>query len=636
LNKKGILELYFNKVYFGHGAYGIEMAARTYFGKPVSEINLAESAILCGLIKAPSRYSPYNNLDKAKKRQFVVLKRMRNESYINSEEADQAYKESLHLTSLKYGQKSQNYFLEHVRIYLEEKYGTEIVYKGGLKVYTTMNKEMQKAAVGALQKGLRNLDKRQGYRGPIGHDDIDADKELNEKEPFKKITMKPGDLFTATVLKVSAAEATVKTQGILGRIFLSDTKWVRKMIDAKGNTIKRFRKLKLTDIVKSGDIVKVRVKKVTEQEPVFKLEQEPLVQGAVVAIDQATGYIRALVGGYDFSKSEFNRAINAKRQAGSAFKPIIFGSAMDSGFTPSTIVVDEPVAYPGEVFGDWEPENYNGKYNGPTRLRDALAYSINVATIKLLEEMDIHDVVKFARSLGIKGPFPYNLTLALGSLSVSPLEMTSAFSVFAREGVRLDPIAVKYVTDMNGNVLENNKPSGLRVISPQTSYLVTSMLEDVVKYGTGWRAKALKRPVAGKTGTTNEYRDAWFIGYTPDLVSAVWVGFDDMRRLGKQETGSRAAAPIWVSFMKEALRVISPFGSEEVEKGEIKSFHVPEKIVTTVIDPLTGLLATKDTERMVEVFKEGSVPVEYSTNFYRELVMKQKAALKRKMNKNKR
>jgi penicillin-binding protein 1A len=588
------------------------------------------------LIKAPSRYSPYNNLDKAKKRQFVVLKRMRNESYINSEEADQAYKESLHLTSLKYGQKSQNYFLEHVRIYLEEKYGTEIVYKGGLKVYTTMNKEMQKAAVGALQKGLRNLDKRQGYRGPIGHDDIDADKELNEKEPFKKITMKPGDLFTATVLKVSAAEATVKTQGILGRIFLSDTKWVRKMIDAKGNTIKRFRKLKLTDIVKSGDIVKVRVKKVTEQEPVFKLEQEPLVQGAVVAIDQATGYIRALVGGYDFSKSEFNRAINAKRQAGSAFKPIIFGSAMDSGFTPSTIVVDEPVAYPGEVFGDWEPENYNGKYNGPTRLRDALAYSINVATIKLLEEMDIHDVVKFARSLGIKGPFPYNLTLALGSLSVSPLEMTSAFSVFAREGVRLDPIAVKYVTDMNGNVLENNKPSGLRVISPQTSYLVTSMLEDVVKYGTGWRAKALKRPVAGKTGTTNDYRDAWFIGYTPDLVSAVWVGFDDMRRLGKQETGSRAAAPIWVSFMKEALRVISPFGSEEVEKGEIKSFHVPEKIVTTVIDPLTGLLATKDTERMVEVFKEGSVPVEYSTNFYRELVMKQKAALKRKMNKNKR
>jgi penicillin-binding protein 1A len=309
---------------------------------------------------------------------------------------------------------------------------------------------------------------------------------------------------------------------------------------------------------------------------------------------------------------------------------------MDSGFTPATIVVDEPVAYPSEVFGDWEPENYDEKFHGPTRLRDALAHSINIVTIKLLEEMDIHSVIKFARSIGIRGPFPYNLTLALGSLSVSPLEMTSAFSVFAREGVRVDPIAVKYVIDAQGNVLENNKPVGVQVISPQTAFLVTSILEDVVKYGTGWRAKALKRPVAGKTGTTNEYKDAWFIGYTPELVAGVWVGFDDMRKLGKKETGSRAAAPIWVSFMKDALAAISPFGREETEKADIKAFHVPDKIVTTVIDPLTGLLATDDTDRMVEVFKEGSVPVEYSTKFYRELVINQKKSLKQKINKDNR
>ncbi len=624
LTKEEILELYLNKIYFGHGAYGIEMAARAYFGKSVSDIDLAEAAILCGLIKAPSRYSPYNNLDRSKNRQYVVLRRMQKENYITQKQVDKAYKKTLYLSSLRYGQESQNYFLEYVRKYLEDKYGAERVYKGRLKVYTTLNSEMQEAAVKSLQSGLRSLDKRQGFRGPLGHKDIDVLKELDEKQPFKKTIMKPGDLLTATVLRISDTDATVKTRGVIGRFFLEDTKWARKVIDSKGDVIKKFRKFKLSDILKPGDIVNVRVKDVRGTEPVFLLEQEPLVQGAIVAIEPATGYIRVIVGGYDFSKSEFNRAVYARRQAGSAFKPIIYSSAMDSGFTPASIVVDEPVSFPSDVFGDWEPANYDGKYHGPTRLREALAYSKNIVTIKLLEEMNIRKVIKFAEDIGIKGPFPYNLTLALGSLSVTPLELTSAFCVFAREGIRIDPISIKYITDSEGNVIENNKPQAVKALNPQTAFIVTSMLEDVVKYGTGRRARVLKRPVAGKTGTTNEYRDAWFIGYTPELASAVWVGFDDMRQLGDKETGSRAALPIWVPFMQDALAVVSPFGG----KIEKKPFNIPEGIVTAVIDPLTGLLAAGDSEKMEEVFKEGTVPVEYSTKFYRDLVRKQKKKMK--------
>jgi penicillin-binding protein 1A len=602
------------------------MAARAFFGKTVSEIDLAEAAMVCGLIKAPNKYSPYANLEKAKERQRVVLNRMVEENYITTEQADNAYQEPLYLSSLRYGRESQNYFLEYVRKYLEERYGTEKVYQGGLKVYSTLNRNMQEAAVRSLQEGLRSLDKRQGFRGPVGHEDIDVGKELREKEPFQTIELKKGDVAIATVLKVSAKDATVKTKGIVGRLFALDSKWARKVIDSKGKVIKRFKQLRLSDILKPGDKIRVRVKKMSGNLPVFLLEQGPVVQGAVVAIENSTGFIRALVGGYDFSISEFNRAVAAKRQAGSAFKPIIYATAMDSGFTPATIVVDEPVSYPTEVFGDWEPQNYTGKYRGPTRLRDALAYSINIVTIKLLEEMDIHDVIRLSRSLGIPGPFPFNLTLALGSLSVSPLTMTSAFSVFARQGVRVDPIAVKYITDSDGNVLEENRPERLEAIDPQTAYLVTSMLEDVVKYGTGWRAKAIKRPVGGKTGTTNEYRDAWFIGFTSELTSGVWVGFDDMRKLGKQETGSKAAAPIWVSFMQDALAETSPFGAGGAEM----TFPAPEGIVTTVIDPLTGLLASRDSESMVEVFKEGTVPVEYSSKFYRDLVIKQKKTLEKK------
>ncbi|HDH10975.1 MAG TPA: PBP1A family penicillin-binding protein [Nitrospirae bacterium] len=626
LTKEEILELYLNKIYFGHGAYGVEMAARAYFGKSISDVNLAEAALLAGLIKAPSRYSPYSNLDKAKQRQYIVLRRMADEGYISREQAAEAYEQPLYLSSVRYEKYTPNYFLEYIRKYLEDEYGVEMTYKGGLRVYTTLNKKVQFAAVNSLKKGLRRLDKRQGYRGPLDHKDVNLKDELANKGNFTKIVIKQGDIVTGTVLKVSASKAVIKTGDVIGNLFLSGAKWAKKLIDSQGNVIKEFRKLRLTNILKAGDVIRVKVKDLSSRKPLFTLEQDPVVQGAVVAIEPSTGYIRAIVGGYDFRKSEFNRAVFAKRQAGSVFKPITYAAALDNGYTPASLIIDEPLIYESEKYGDWEPENYDEKYHGATRLRDALAYSRNIVTVKLLEEVGVNKVIKFARSIGIKGPFPHNLTLGLGSLSVSPLEMTSAFCVFAQGGIRMAPIAVKYIIDADGNVLENNIPEGVRVISPQTAFLATSMLEDVVKYGTGWRAKALRRPVAGKTGTTNEYKDAWFIGYTPELAAGVWVGFDNMRTLGDGETGSKAAAPVWVNFMKKALTEISPFDSKDVEK---KPFPVPDGIVTAVIDPLTGLLATNETRKMVEFFKEGTVPTIYSTYFYRDLILRQKKELRK-------
>ena len=627
MTKEEILELYLNKIYFGHGAYGIEMAARAHFGKPVSELGLSESALLAGLIKAPSRYTPYSNLNKAKERQFTVLKRMQAEGYITEAQVESAFEEPLYLTSAKYDRDKPGYFLEYIRKYLEDRYGVEMIYKGGLKVHTALNRKVQSAAAKALKKGLQKLDKRQGFRGPIGHKDIDLEKELQSVEDYKKVVMKKGDILTATVLRVSPESAMVKARGVKGLLYALDAKWARKRIDSKGNEIKKLKTLKLDQILKPGDLIKVRVKKTSSTETVFFLDQDPLAQGALVALEPATGYIRAIVGGYDFNKSEFNRAVSARRQAGSVFKPITYAAAMDHGLTPASIVIDEPLLYESEEYGDWEPENYDEKYHGATRLREALQYSRNIATVKLLEKLGVSRVIQFARSLGIKGPFPRNLTLGLGSLSITPLEITSAFNVLAAKGIRMEPIVVKYVLDPEGNVLESNRPNGVRAINAQTAYLATSMLEDVVKKGTGWRAKALKRPVAGKTGTTNEYRDAWFLGYTTDLTAGVWVGFDSLRSLGKDETGSKAAAPIWVSFMKKALKEITPYRSRNNLDDETE-FEVPEGIVTAIIDPLTGLLATKESEKMVEFFKEGSVPTVYAEALYRDIIRRNKEELR--------
>lgn len=601
LTKNDILELYLNRVYLGHGAYGMEMASRVYFGKSVRDITLPEAALLAGIIKGPSAYSPYNNLIKAKERQETVLGRMEDEGFIKPSEKEKALKHHLNLTNLHRGEDANNYFIEYVRKYLEETYGTEVVYKGGLSVYTTLNKNAQAAAARSLREGLRELDKRRGWRGPSEHREVDAEKELKKKDASQFLT-NIGDIIPGIVLKVGAKEAVIKSRGILGRLTLANAQWASRTLNLKNGRVTELTNFSLDKILKVGDVVRVGFKTARGSNVELTLEQEPDVEGAVVAIDPGTGFIRAMVGGYDYARSEFNRAASAKRQPGSAFKPVIYAAAMDNGFSPASIINDEPVTYKWGPDGSWSPENYDHKHYGPTRLREALTYSRNVVTVKLVDEMGVDKVISFARELGLEGDMPRNLSIALGSISVTPLELAAAYSVFANSGIRMKPLSIKYVADSKGQILESNEPEGEEAISPQTSFLITSMMEDVVTYGTGWRIKALGRPVAGKTGTTNDYKDAWFVGYTPEMAVSVWVGFDDMRPLGNRETGASAASPIWLNFMRS------------VDTGERTGFTMPEGIVSFPIDAANGLLVKPGTSGLKEYFKAGAQPKEYSSN----------------------
>ena len=609
LDKREILELYLNKIYFGHGAYGVEMASRIYFGKPVRDIKLPEAALITGLIKAPSLYSPFNDLGKARERQYIVLSRMVEEGYLKKSEMEQALKQPLSLSSMRKGIDANNYFIEYVRKYLEDKYGIEKVYKGNLRVYTTLDRTAQTAAAKAVQDGLRALDKRRGWRGPIDHKkDLDIGQEMKTSELSTIVATNPGDLSTGLVLKVTNKEAIVKVRGVIGKLAPEDAQWASKILDLDSGKSRVLKKFILPQILQPGDIVKVSIKSVQGNTIRLSLQQEPQAEAALVALDQETGFIRAMIGGYDFVKSDFNRVLYAKRQPGSAFKPIIYAAALQNGYTPASIITDEPVTYTGGAQGDWSPENADNKFHGPTTLREALTYSRNVVTVKLVDAVGIDKVVDFARTIGIQGELPRNLTLALGSLSISPLELALCYSVFANGGLKVKPIAIKYITDANGSVLESNDPEAEEVISSTTAFLITSLMENVVQHGTGWRAKALGRPVAGKTGTTNDYRDAWFVGYTPNLTAAVWVGFDDTKPLGALETGARAASPIWVSFMQNAL------------SGPPEAFTVPEGIVIRTIDPGTGLLAREEADGVREYFKEGTEPEQYTPSpFFRRI-----------------
>jgi penicillin-binding protein 1A len=603
LDKKEILELYLNRIYFGHGAYGVEMASRVYFGKSVRDLTLPESAMIAALIKAPATYSPYNNLTKAKERQETVLMRMEEEGYIKRSEREKAEKQPLYLSNIRRGLEANNYFIEHVRKYLEEKYDEDTIYKGGLKVYTTLDRTMQAAAQKALQEGLRDLDKRRGWRGPVDHKEIDVKKEIESKNAYNSTITGGDEIASGLVLKVSEKNALIKTRGIIGKLLIEDAQWAANAIDPKTRKLNAIKNFNLTKILRPGDIVKVKAKSIKGKDINLSLEQEPEVEGSVVAIEHSTGFIRAIVGGHDYTKSEYNRAIYAKRQPGSAFKPIIYASAMDNGFTPSSIINDEPITYKGGPKGEWTPKNYDHKHYGPTRLRDALAYSRNVVTVKLVDSIGVDRVIDFSKNIGIEGDIPPNLSMALGSFSVTPLELAMAYSVFANSGIKMKSRAIKYITDPKGRVLESNEPQGEQAVSQQTAFLITSMMQDVINYGTGWRIKALGRVAVGKTGTTNDYRDAWFVGYTSNITACVWVGFDDMRPLGFQETGAKAASPIWLNFM-----LSTPINESS------STFSIPEGIVSYPIDPATGLLSKDETQgALKEYFKEGTQPTQFSS-----------------------
>ncbi|MBW2039895.1 MAG: penicillin-binding protein 1A [Deltaproteobacteria bacterium] len=633
LTKEEILYIYLNQIYLGHGNYGVEAAAQDYFGKGVEELTLSEAALLAGLPRAPEKYSPLHHLNQAKGRQAYVLGRMVEDGYITKKEADRDYQAPLEIKTRedKY-LNTAPYFTEYVRIYLQEKYGEDLLYTQGLQVHTTLDLKMQREAQEALQKGLIELDRRQGYRGPemvLKRDEIAVFcQEMAQK--LMEHPIKAGETYLGVVRGISKDKKRVwvRIGDKRGYIPFKKMRWARTPnpeVDYSTALLKEP-----SQALKKGYVVRVRVEEILPKGLVkLDLEQEPEVQGAILSVELPTGYVQAMVGGRDFLKSQFNRALQARRQPGSAFKPIVYAAALDKGFTPASIIIDSPVIYYDTLKEDsWKPKNFEERFYGPTTLRTALTHSRNVVTIKLLRDIGVPYAIDYARGLGIESPLTPDLSLSLGSSEVTLLELVRAYAVFAARGHLLKPIFVKKVLDRDENILEENLPLPLeadlkkkegmiveedlkrgeegvcpQVISEETSYIMTSLLEGVVAHGTGWRARNLGRPCAGKTGTTNEYTDAWFVGYTPDLITGVWVGFDEKRPLGKFETGSRTASPIWVSFMKRAL-----------EGKPVRDFPIPEGIVFAKIDPETGLLAPPDAkEAIFECFTEGTQPTTFAS-----------------------
>ncbi len=603
LTKQEILELYLNKVYFGHGAYGVQMAAKTYFGKNIWDVNQAEAALLAGLPKSPMAYSPYSDIDLAKFRQQQVLHRMVEEGYLTEDQSLKIYNQPIYLENLRTREEVAPHVVDYIRQYVEKKYGTEKLYQGGLKVFTSIDMDLQRAAVNALQDGLRALDKRQGFRGRVGFKKL---KSTPIQWETLHVMVKPGEGFNAHVLAVGDYYITVKGRGMVGYIMQDDMAWALVKKKKNKNDPDEFRKPQ--ELVQPGDIIKVRLKDYDKKKQLatFILDQTPLVEGAVVSIEPYTGYVRALVGGYDFVEGGFNHATEAHRQPGSSFKPFIYGAALENGFTPASILMDQPVIYDkseSEKKG-WKPTNYDDRFLGPMRMRTALALSRNAVTVGLLEKVGLEKTIDFARKAGITSQINYDYTTALGSSAVTPLELTSAYATFASQGVRTEPIFITSIVDGSGTVLESYEPDPKEAIDPTTAYLVTSLLESVVKEGTGRGAQVLGKPVAGKTGTTNNFVDAWFMGYAPSIVTGVWVGYDNPKAsLGDRETGARAALPIWISVMSRALA-----------NKPAEDFTPPDDIVSVKIDPESGLLAREgQPDAIMEVFSRGTEPTQQAS-----------------------
>lgn len=605
-SKDEILYLYLNQIYLGHGAYGVAAAAENYFAKRVADLDLAECAVLAGLPQAPSRYSPFSHPERARQRQRYVLQRMVEEGMISSAEARAAAETELEIKPRR------NWFFEevpvyteHVRRYVIERYGEQRLLNDGLQIYTAVDTEAQKAARREIDKGLRALDKRRGYRGPLEQLTPEGAKEwiahrTTAEAPF------PGELREAVVTAVDdvAGEVHLHLGPRAGVIRMAGMQWARPLDPVSGRTAGRLEKP--GQILAVNDLVQVRVEAVGQDDaPVdVALEQVPKVEGALLCLENETGQVKAMIGGRDFAASQFNRAVQSRRQPGSAFKPIIYAAAIDKGYTPASILIDAPIIYHDEARDfTWKPRNYGRRFHGPTSLRRALAKSHNVVTVKLLRDIGVQYAIDYARSLGITSPLAPNLSIALGSSGVSLLELVKAYAVFANQGERVEPIFVTRIVDRDGNVLEEAEDRREPVISPATAYIVTSLLESVVQEGTGQRVKALGRPVAGKTGTTDDLHDAWFMGYTPGFTTGVWVGFDDDTALGAGETGARAASPIWLGFMQTLLK-----------DQPVKEFIVPEGVVMAEIDTETGLLAIAESKQTrFECFKEGTEPTTYSS-----------------------
>jgi penicillin-binding protein 1A len=537
--KPQIFTMYANQVYLAHGNYGFAAAAQFYFGKPVTDLRLEEAALLAGMIRGPI-YSPLNDPQRALARRNLVLHRMQEEGKISPGEEAAARKTPLGLHVQYPRNDLAPYFFEEIRKYLEATYGTEAVHERGLRVYTTLNIAMQKAANQAIRDGLHSYDRRHGWRDGLPNilKDNLGTLESYEDDDWRRPVEK-GSYVTGLVMAVDDRYATIKVGTYRAVISASDFAWTGRK--------------KPSELLKVGDLAQFSIQELRESTARVQLEQQPSPQAAMLAIDNPTGEIKALVGGYSFEDSKFNRATQAYRQVGSSFKIYVYADALEKGSTPFDTILDAPFT---TISGGqpYSPRNYDEKFEGTITLRRALAGSRNVPAVKLAEKIGIGSVVETAKRFGVTSPLPPYLPLALGSADMRLVEHVSAFTVFPDDGIRIDPHMIRRVTSYDGALLEEARPSIHEVVSPEVARTMTAMLEEVVQFGTGMEAKALKRPAAGKTGTTQDYTDAWFVGFTPQITAGVWVGFDDKQiSLGKKETGARAALPIWLEFMQNSL-----------------------------------------------------------------------------------
>lgn len=626
LSKEAILELYLNKIYLGNRAYGAAAAAEVYYGKPPDKLDLAQMAMIAGLPKAPSAFNPVHNPQRALKRRSYVLTRMRQEGFISPARYTQAMEAPvtarLHAPRISV---DGRYVAEMARQKVVQLYGEERAYTEGYKVYTTIHSERQRAANRALRAGLGEYSRRHGYRGPEGHvkESLLDDKQAvaEELEDYRRV----GDLLAGVVVEVDEAAAQVRISGDeLLEVPFSSMKWARKYIDADRRGPAPQSAL---DVVERGDVI--RVARSGKDQGRFRAV--PQAEGAVVSLSPVDGRIYALSGGFDFHHSSFNRAVQARRQPGSAFKPFIYSAALESGYTAATMVNDAPVVFQDDALeGYWRPGNYSGHFYGPTRLREALVFSRNLVSIRILQDIGIKNAIDHVRRFGFeRDRLPTDLSLALGSNSATPLQMARGFAVFANGGHLIRPNIIERIVNAQGevifepvvpelcnyceddmslfggggepfNVLDSSTIAP-RVITAENAWLIGDILTDVITRGTGRGASRFleRSDLAGKTGTTNDLRDAWFVGYTPDMATAAWVGFDEPRTLGIGETGAAVALPVWSRYMAAALE-----GVEE------RSLRRPEELVTVRIDPDTGKVTGSDNpEAIFETFREDMVPV---------------------------
>ena len=565
LSKRDILEIYLNRAYLGHGAYGVQAAAETYFGKDVEHLTVAEAALIAGMPQAPSRYSPYRNYGTARWRQRYVIERMRQDGYLTAEEARAAMRESLALVDddAELNHVAAPHFVERIRDWAQAHYGHRDVFHGGLRIFTTLDTRMQRSAEAAVRDGLETLDRRLGFRGPIDRLEGDELEAFRAGPPHPYIAgiesaalasgaeLLPGVAYVGAVVELPGPWGVVVDAGpVTLRVEQQDA---RRMRQWRGDDRER---LSIGDTV---PVALVEPEELTERqrrrgrepnEPTFRLAQTPDVESALVALEPGTGRIRAMVGGYDYGTSEFNRAVQAKRQIGSAMKPFIYAAALDRGRTQLDVIRDEPVSV-RTAGGVWSPSNFGRSYEGAVTLRTALARSLNTVSVRLTLEVGVEAVIELMRRLGITSQFTPHITLSLGTPDLTLLETTAAYATFINGGFTVEPRYIDLVTTEDGVILEDyrRRRARERALSPQLAYVVADMMKAVVERGTGRGVQALGRPAGGKTGTSANYRDAWFIGYTADFLAGVWVGRDDFTPIGRRVTGGSTALPIWRQFM---------------------------------------------------------------------------------------